>query len=242
MTAGPSEWGRDVARRARDHRRADARYCRAPRPDRPPDRPRRFWHADGTADYRGIFHGLGSEFIDSVWQVHASFGTHARQLTNILIEVDGDRAISEAYVTVVLRGDPAGTGLLTLAEIGRYLDRWERRNGRWAISARVYVTDLPMLGQAADPAAITDARRDRTDPSGALFAGCTGEFSGSGGRAPRVAPPASARGGRGRADPSRTRRTARAVPVLRRGRRAGSVVPATIASGPCNPWPTKCRW
>ena len=47
------------------------RYCRAlDRMDR--QLAATIWHADGTADYRGIFHGLGSEFIDWVWQVHAS--------------------------------------------------------------------------------------------------------------------------------------------------------------------------
>jgi hypothetical protein len=147
------------------------RYCRAlDRMDR--ELASTVWHPNGTADYGGYFEGTGEAFLDWVWEGHARLDAHAHQITNVLIEVDGDRAASESYVTVVLRGNPAGTGTYAFAEIGRYLDRWERREGRWAIVARVYVADLPDFAGGGATFAESRSRRDRSDPS-YTFAGGT---------------------------------------------------------------------
>jgi hypothetical protein len=124
------------------------------------------WHDDATVDYRGYFTGTGEGFLDWVWPAHAGLDSHAHQITNVLIEVDGDTATSEAYVTVVLRGTSGGRSF-TLANIGRYLDTWERRDGRWAIVRRVYVDDLKDLAgpTGLDGPAAGLGARDRSDPS-----------------------------------------------------------------------------
>ncbi len=116
------------------------------------------WHEGGSADYGAdIYQGTGDGFVEWVWVVHEQgFSTHSHQITNVLIEVDGDTAVSEAYVTVALRprqGDD-------LVDRGRYLDRWEQRDGRWAIVARRFVSDF---------SGAPGASRDRTDPSWELF-------------------------------------------------------------------------
>src|SRR2546426_192054 len=90
----------------------------------------------------------------------------SHQITNILIEVDGDSAASEAYVTVALRTKAEAGQATEIVARGRYVDRWSRRDGRWAIDHRHFVTDL----QTAEAAPALDAdagesRRDRTDPS-----------------------------------------------------------------------------
>ena len=103
------------------------------------------WHPGGTGDYGAIFNGTGEEFLDWVWPVHASMRRHSHQITNVLIEVDGDRAISEAYVTVCLRSEPAPGHLVDIVSRGRYVDQWARRDGRWAIEHRRYVDDLTNL-------------------------------------------------------------------------------------------------
>jgi hypothetical protein len=102
-------------------------------------------------------------------------------VTNITIEVDGDRAGSEAYAFGTLwNTTPEGT-LVVLTAYGRYLDKWSRRNGAWAIDHRRFVYDLvypstptvaadaaraPLarLASRRDPS-MTAARRDRSDPS-----------------------------------------------------------------------------
>ena len=98
------------------------------------------WHADGTADYGEIFQGTGAGFLDWVWPVHETFQRTSHQVTNILIDVDGDRATSETYVTVCLRGDD-----VDLVNRGRYSDTWSRRNGRWGVDARTYTDDIAQV-------------------------------------------------------------------------------------------------
>src|SRR5262249_25684446 len=58
------------------------------------------------------------------------------QVTNILIAVDGDRAVSESYVIAMLwKTNDAGV-LTKMQAVGRYADRWSCRDGRWAIDHR----------------------------------------------------------------------------------------------------------
>ncbi|WP_295637263.1 nuclear transport factor 2 family protein, partial [Novosphingobium sp.] len=82
------------------------------------------WHDDGTADYgAAVFAGLGRDFIDHVCRQHAGLLCHSHQVTNIVIELDGDRAASEAYVTANLRMIREGK-LLQMTVLSRYIDRW----------------------------------------------------------------------------------------------------------------------
>jgi hypothetical protein len=148
------------------------RYCRGlDRMDRP--MVDTVWHPGGTGDYGAIFNGTGEEFLDWVWPVHASMRRHSHQITNVLIEVDGETAISEAYVTVCLRNEVEPGHLVDIVGRGRYVDRWSRRDGRWAIDHRRYVDDLTnVFDVPASPMtdeSHTGAARDRTDPSYQLF-------------------------------------------------------------------------
>jgi hypothetical protein len=141
------------------------RYCRGiDRMDA--DLTRSTWHPGGTADYGSIFEGTGEQFVEWVWGVHAGLARHSHQITNILIEVDGGRAASEAYVTVALRTKSGSAAPVEIEARGRYLDRWSRRDGRWAIDHRQFVHDLART-HAADPLEPDEgrSRRDRTDPS-----------------------------------------------------------------------------
>jgi len=128
---------------------------------------RSIWHSDGTTDYGPMFEGTADGFLDWVWKAHAVMARHSHQMTNILIEVDGDTAVSESYVTVALRTLPDADGNATEIEArGRYADRWSRRDGRWAIDHRRFIDDLHRE-HAVEPIAEDegDSRRDRSDPS-----------------------------------------------------------------------------
>jgi len=48
---------------------------------------------------------------------------------------------------------------------GRYVDRWSRRDGRWAIDHRIYIQDFDEMHEVA--ATLTEGwgRRDRQDSS-----------------------------------------------------------------------------
>ncbi len=142
-----------------------SRYCRGlDRMDK--EMANAVWHPGGTAFYDGIFEGTGHGFIDWVWQAHAAMERHSHQITNVLIEVDDDRATSESYVTVVLWTLPDEDGQQQeLVGRGRYLDRWERRDGVWAIEHRIHLLDMSSAFplQRADVSA--GASRGTTDLS-----------------------------------------------------------------------------
>src|SRR4051812_9965423 len=85
------------------------------------------WHDDATADYGAeVYQGSGKGFIDFVCAQHRRTLTHVHQVTNIIIDLDGDRAGSESYVVSDLRaGPPAQVKQITTW--GRYIDRWSKR-------------------------------------------------------------------------------------------------------------------
>ena len=129
------------------------------------------WHADGSADYRGMFTGGADALLDWMWKLHAAMETHSHQVTNMLIEVAGERAASESYVTVALRSKAGQHSARDILSRGRYVDRWSRRDGRWGIDHRIYLNDwmtfVPVPGEPTSP--IT-GRRDGDDASYAAFA------------------------------------------------------------------------
>src|ERR1700733_13178323 len=59
------------------------------------------WHEDGTADYgEDIYQGSGRGFIDWCCESHRKALSHSHQMTNVIIDLDGDRAASETYAIV----------------------------------------------------------------------------------------------------------------------------------------------
>lgn len=128
------------------------------------------WHEDGTADYgKAVYVGSGRGFVDQVCAQHAQMLVHSHQVSNVIIELDGDHAASEAYVTARLRMERGGK-LLQIVVSGRYLDRWSRRGGRWAIDHRQSVIDMDEIREVV-PMKDHQIRRDRSDPSYAVLKG-----------------------------------------------------------------------
>ncbi|GLK44111.1 MULTISPECIES: nuclear transport factor 2 family protein [Novosphingobium] len=134
------------------------------------------FHEDATVDYgeRG-FKGSGHAAIDWICAAHAGLLAHSHQVTNVLIEVDGDRAGSEAYVTATLRMERDGR-LVQMEVWSRYCDRWSRRDGVWRIDRRDTVTDYDCVRDVTEMYHHDRARRDGSDPSYAALAhGLQGE-------------------------------------------------------------------
>jgi hypothetical protein len=93
----------------------------------------------------------------------AGYAAHQHHITGQTIDIAGDTAHVESYVVYFLvprdRGadtpGPATMGKANTKEktrmgSGRYIERWERRNGDWKILVREYVEDLALLGDTVD--------------------------------------------------------------------------------------------
>jgi hypothetical protein len=128
------------------------------------------WHADGTADYRGMFEGEADALLEWMWKLHRGMQMHSHQMTNMLIEIAGERAASETYVTVALRTRGEGAARRDILTRGRYVDRWSRRDGRWAIDHRIYLNDWMTTLPVGEAMSEFTGRRDADDPSYAAFA------------------------------------------------------------------------
>jgi hypothetical protein len=121
------------------------------------------FHADSHADFPS-YQGTGRGWIDAVCVAHLDFLHHSHQVTNVLIDVEDDTAGSEAYVIANLR-QQQGDRLINRMFSARYIDRWSKRDGRWAIDRRTCVVDF---SEERDVTALgNDSRsaRDGTDPS-----------------------------------------------------------------------------
>ena len=111
------------------------------------------YHAGATEDHEG-FSGTAAEFIRDVSMISPNSTAPVvglwHFLSNILIELDGDRASVESYhIAVVSRNDGSGE---TQSRIGgRYLDKFAFRDGRWAITHRDVVFDWSRVDVATTP-------------------------------------------------------------------------------------------
>jgi SnoaL-like domain len=145
------------------------RYCRAV--DRiDPELGYTVWHDGAEADYGSIYQGTGHGVVDFICTSHKLGIVHSHQITNVIIELDGDRALSEAYITsgmIMMDGDVPKQ----ITTRGRYLDRWSRRDRRWGIEKRFFVGDINETRTLSLGSIIPRFRLDHSDPSYALFAG-----------------------------------------------------------------------
>jgi hypothetical protein len=96
------------------------------------------YHPDAL-DHHGDFTGRPDEFIPWANALHESeWVAHQHFITNHTAEIEGDVAHAESYVIGALRRK--GEMTVDLAG-GRYVDRFERRQGEWRIAAREVVIE-----------------------------------------------------------------------------------------------------
>lgn len=124
------------------------------------------FHEDAT-DHHGDFVGPPHEFVPWANALHESeWAAHTHFLDLNYAEIEGDVAHTECYVLWALRrreGDAVDLGG------GRYVDRFERRNGEWRIAVRELVVDwicsAPTRRFEEVAAASPMGTWDRSDPS-----------------------------------------------------------------------------
>jgi len=142
------------------------------------------YHPDAIEEH-GKFVGPAAEFVEFAVRQHAETHlTHQHYVMNHHCELDGDTAHSETYFMFVAM-HKHGDKVMQVGG-GRYLDRFERRNGKWAIAYRLVLRDWAMMEERPDMndlSAFTSTRaslppevlafmnggpgprRDRSDPS-----------------------------------------------------------------------------
>ena len=121
------------------------------------------FHADSFADFP-TYKGTGQGWIDAVCKEHLNFLHHSHQVTNIVIDVDGVHAGSEAYVIANLRQMDGGR-LINRMFSARYIDTWSKREGRWAIDRRDCVVDFSEVREVTALGNDERSARDASDPS-----------------------------------------------------------------------------
>ncbi|MFC4296257.1 nuclear transport factor 2 family protein [Novosphingobium tardum] len=137
---------------------------------------RAVFHPDATDDHGG-FKGTARDFIPWVMDVLAGMRRTQHVVGNILIELDGDVAHGESYF-IAHHALPGAEGADTfMIAAGRYLDRFERRNGEWRIAHRGAVYDWSSAVPATDmwnrdqPNGYAFGTRGTSDASYRHFAG-----------------------------------------------------------------------
>jgi len=137
------------------------------------------WHPDGTVDFSdgsadpnytpGTPPVPFKRHFEYAWPFRATLLTHSHQATNILIDVDGDRAGSETTSITVLQKKLPDGKIDSKIFWGRWLDRWSQRDGVWAIDHRQAIMDCfaphEFPATAVNDPATHSSRRDRQDPS-----------------------------------------------------------------------------
>ena len=102
---------------------------------------RSLFHDDSTVT-SGVFDGNGQQFAVEICEVvRAVFDETFHSIVDQRIEIIGDSAIGETCVVAVLTMSDPERGPSEMLTGGRYLDRFERRNGVWKIAGRRFVCD-----------------------------------------------------------------------------------------------------
>lgn len=125
------------------------RYCRGI--DRCDEACLRSVYWPDATDRHGPYQGSATGFVEWALDKLKTSGRMVHMLSNILIDLRGEAAGVESYFHALqadrdAQGQPQETMLC-----GRYIDRFEKRQGQWRIAERTVVYDWmrqqPMSGQ-----------------------------------------------------------------------------------------------
>jgi len=130
---------------------------------------RSLYHDDAIDDHGKMFCGSPDEYV--AWLRGAMDGLECtiHSISNSLFVIDGDKAEGEHIVTAFHRSKPPERQEIVIH--GRYLDRYERRDGGWKFNHRQivfdhgYVRAVDEEGFAAAGADAVHGSTGRDDPS-----------------------------------------------------------------------------
>jgi hypothetical protein len=104
---------------------------------------------DGWCDY-GFTQGTPAEFAHYCISALKSHTANHHMLGNVLIDLDGDEAYGEVYFNAYhkVQGE---AGFEDIIIAGRYLDRYEKREGVWKFAYRSERVDFSRTQPTNDP-------------------------------------------------------------------------------------------
>jgi len=140
------------------------------------------FHEDAYDDH-GMYKGGVPGLMEWLPQRHAHILRSVHHVGNILIEFDGDNAYVETYILAyqeyvvpptdksphifaALGEKPPTDGVVKVLFPARYVDRFERRSGRWRIAHRITVFEARHIlgtGETQFDPSWTIGRRDHSD-------------------------------------------------------------------------------
>lgn len=97
------------------------------------------WHDDATVE-AGVFRGSATDFCSAITKYNAGLKHTFHTITNEWYDLRGDVALGECYTVCFSTAVENGVETDRITG-GRYLDRFERRNGIWKFAAKTYVHD-----------------------------------------------------------------------------------------------------
>ena len=123
------------------------------------------FHADARDDH-GSYIGPMAKFTGRASATRHRWSNYQHHITNQVVDIDGDTAHAETYFFANLIRPDEQIDLTG----GRYLDRLERRDGRWAIAERITIVEWGATVPAEQAGWIPEglfvaSTHDRDDPS-----------------------------------------------------------------------------
>jgi len=129
-----------------------------------------FW-PDARVDL-GFFKGGGADAPAFLVENAGRSLRRCHMTINVNLRLEGDVARADSCAITHAVSETAEHGLLRHLFLGRYLDRLERRGGRWRIAARFYLLQgASSEPYAEDPALAPLAKADDLGPAHPLFRG-----------------------------------------------------------------------
>jgi ketosteroid isomerase-like protein len=136
-----------------------ARYCRGV--DRADEEVILSCFHDDAVDDHGPSKGSPAEFARWIIQRMRGWQFVQHRVTNELFEIRGDVAYGETYSSM----HATNADGVRIEGLGRYVDRFERRDGEWRIAHRRVITEWVSPGTGLSVGEFIPGRRDRGDPS-----------------------------------------------------------------------------
>lgn len=130
---------------------------------------RSLYHDDAIDDHGGFFCGSADEFVARMPEATAHWELTRHSLSNSLFVINGDEAEGEHYIEAWHRS--YGPNTQQMIVLGRFLDRYARRDGVWKYTYRKLVldhgwtvpVDVQLLGQILQGS--PNGSTDDSDPS-----------------------------------------------------------------------------